>query len=513
MLAFVRTLETGWGIYILNADGSQEQRIVFHSQALAYPQWSPDGTQLIYHQHHSDDIWSIHRSRADGSQDARLTATDTRDAAPVWSPDGSQIAFSRDGDLWVMAANGSDPHLVLDDPVMISGIDWSPDGTQFVFESDRHGNGEIYRAAIDGSQVQRLTDDPGQDGWPRWSPDGSHIAFISDRDGDWDIYTMQADGSQLQRLTDNEWEDRGPAWSPDGSRIAFVSNRDTRMPLDTDIYIMNADGSDPQRITEERGMEWGLDWRPEAAASTITSLRITILYDNYLWDQRLSEDWGFAALVEAGSHSLLFDTGGNADIFLYNLETLGIDPKSIEAVVISHIHGDHIGGLLTFLAQADRPKVYLPDSFPSGLKERVRQETELVEVSSPTPIFPGITTIGPLSAGNLEEQSLLVDLGDEVAILTGCAHPGISFIVQSGLNSLAAEQGGDRKLVALLVGGFHLLETSQRQVETVIVRLQGLGVRQVVPTHCTGNVAIATFAQILGDNHIPGGAGQIIEIP
>jgi len=512
-LAFVRTLETGWGIYAINADGSQEQRIVSHSQALAYPQWSPDGSQLIFHQHHSDAVWSVHRIQADGAQEVRLTGTDTRDAAPVWSPDGSQIAFSRDGDLWVMAADGGDPRLVLDDPMMISGIDWSPDGSEFVFESNRDGNAEIYLAAIDGSQVQRLTDDPDQDWWPRWSPDGSHIAFMSDRDGDWDIYTMQADGDQLQRLTDNEWEDRGPAWSPDGGRIAFVSNCDTRMPLDSDIYIMNADGSGLQRISEAPGMEWGLDWRPEPELAAVTSLRITILYDNYLWDQRLSAEWGFAALVEAGPHALLFDTGGNAELFMHNLEILEIDPKSIEAVVISHVHGDHIGGLLAFLAQADHPTVYLPDSFPSGLKERVRQEAELVEVSSPTMIFPGITTIGPLKAGNLEEQGLLVDLGDQVAILTGCAHPGVTFMVQSGLEALAARQDGTRKPVALLVGGFHLLEASQRQVEAVIDRLQELGVRQVVPTHCTGDGAIATFARIFGENYIPGGGGQVIELP
>jgi 7,8-dihydropterin-6-yl-methyl-4-(beta-D-ribofuranosyl)aminobenzene 5'-phosphate synthase len=242
-------------------------------------------------------------------------------------------------------------------------------------------------------------------------------------------------------------------------------------------------------------------------------VRITILYDNYLWDQRLTADWGFAALVEAGPYTLLFDTGGNADIFLNNLEILEIDPKSIQAVVISHVHGDHIGGLLPFLTQAGHPTVYLPDSFPKGLKDRIRQEANLVEVSSPTTVFPGVTTIGPLKAYNLEEQGLLVDLGDEVAILTGCAHPGITFMVQSGLDTLAAQQDGARKPVALLVGGFHLLEASQRQVETVIARLQDLGVHQVVPTHCTGDSAIAIFARIYDNNHILGGAGQIIEFP
>jgi Tol biopolymer transport system component/pimeloyl-ACP methyl ester carboxylesterase len=262
VLAFVRTTESGWGIYVINADGSQQRRLLFHEEALAYPEWSPDGRKIAFHKHHSDEVWSIHVMDADGSNANRLTDTETRDAGPVWSPDGSQIAFSRDGDIWLMNADGSEQRELMSDPVSSCCIDWTPGGDRIAFESERDGNAEIYTMNADGSGQRRLTDSEAEDWWPAWSPDGSQIAFMSARDGDWEIHEMGADGGGLRQLTENSVEDRGPAWSPDGTRIAFVSNRATGLPNDTEIYIMNADGTDPQRITEKAGFEWGVDWQP-----------------------------------------------------------------------------------------------------------------------------------------------------------------------------------------------------------------------------------------------------------
>ena len=266
VLAFVRTRESSWGIYAINADGSDQRRLLFHGQALAYPEWSPDGSQIAFHKHQSDQVWSINVMNANGRDERRLTVTDARDADPVWSPDGSQIVFTRDGDIWVMSADGNDQRQLMDDPVSSCCIDWSPDGSQIAFESERDGNAEIYVLNADGSTQRRLTDNKARDWWPAWSPDGIQIAFMSDRDGDWEIYVMDADGGNLRQLTENTADDRGPAWSPDGTRIAFVSNRDTGLPNDSEIYVMAADGTDQRRITEQPGLEWGLDWRPEPTA-------------------------------------------------------------------------------------------------------------------------------------------------------------------------------------------------------------------------------------------------------
>jgi Tol biopolymer transport system component/pimeloyl-ACP methyl ester carboxylesterase len=263
VLAFVRTRESGWGIYVVNADGSDQRRLLFHGQALAYPEWSPDGSQIAFHKHQSDEVVSINVMDADGNNERRLTHTETYDAAPFWSPDGKQIAFTRDEDIWLMNADGSDQRLLMDDPVAANGADWSLDGSRIVFESGRDGNTEIYVMDADGSNLRRLTNNEAEDWWPTWSPDGSQIAFMSTLDGDWEIYVMDADGGNLRQLTENSVDDRGPAWSPDGTRIAFVSNRDTGLPNDTEIYVMNADSTDQQRIIEKSGFEWGIDWRPQ----------------------------------------------------------------------------------------------------------------------------------------------------------------------------------------------------------------------------------------------------------
>ena len=265
VLAFVRARERGWGIYVINADGSGQRRILFHGQALAYPEWSPDGSQIAFHKHQSDEIVSINVMDADGNNERRLTQTETYDTAPFWSPDGKQIVFTRDEDIWVMNADGSDQRLLMDDPIASNGADWSPDGSQIMFESGRDGNTEIYVMEPDGSNLRRLTNNETEDWWPTWSPDGSQIAFMSILDGDWEIYVMDADGGNLRQLTENNVDDRGPAWSPDGTRIAFVSNRDTGLRNDTEIYVMNADGTDQHWIIKKSGFEWGVDWRPSTA--------------------------------------------------------------------------------------------------------------------------------------------------------------------------------------------------------------------------------------------------------
>lgn len=524
VLAFVRTGESGWGIYAINADGSEERRLLFHHEALAYPEWSPDGRQIAFHKHQSDEVWSINVMDADGHNEKRLTDSETQDAAPVWSPDGSQIAFTRDEDIWLMNADGSDPRLLMDDPVASSGVDWSPDGSQIVFESGRQGNTEIYVMDADGTNLRRLTHNEAEDWWPTWSLDGSQIAFMSTLDGDWEIYVMDADGGKLQQLTENTVDDRGPAWSPDGTRIAFVTNRDTGLPNDTEIYVMNADGTDPQRITEKTGFEWGVDWRPDVAqeadlpaptpttrARDIEGLRITIVYDNYLYDERLTSEWGFAALVEYKDTVLLFDTGGSATL-MDNMHTLGIDPKTIQAVVLSHEHGDHIGGLLALLAEADHPTVYLLSSFPRGFRNHVAALTDVVEVTEALEISPDIYTTGTV-AGDVQEQALAVRTDEGTVIITGCAHPGVASMVRRGRSSLLPASDGEHAPVALVVGGFHLASEWRQQIQRVITDLQSLDVRRVCPTHCTGDTAIAMFAEAFGDGFISGGAGRVITLP
>ena len=88
-------------------------------------------------------------------------------------------------------------------------------------------------------------------------------------------------------------------------------------------------------------------------------MKVTIIYDNEVWSKGCSSDWGFSCLVEAAGYLILFDTGANGSMLLDNMRRLDVDPSSIEEVVISHAHHDHMGGLPQFLA-VNPTRVYIP---------------------------------------------------------------------------------------------------------------------------------------------------------
>jgi 7,8-dihydropterin-6-yl-methyl-4-(beta-D-ribofuranosyl)aminobenzene 5'-phosphate synthase len=230
-------------------------------------------------------------------------------------------------------------------------------------------------------------------------------------------------------------------------------------------------------------------------------LSVTIVYDNTAYDPNLRAEWGFAAWIEYGGHTLLFDTGGDSPTLLGNMEKLGLDPQKIEIVVLSHIHLDHTGGLEGLLDTGVRPTVYALASFPGSFKESVQAQTELVEVRDELEILPGLYSTGELRGG-VTEQALAIETSAGLVVITGCAHPGIVRIVREAKEIV----DGD---VALVMGGFHLMETSQRGVQNIISDLRQLGVRQVSPTHCTGESAIAAFAEAFGEDYVQGGAGRV----
>ena len=98
---------------------------------------------------------------------------------------------------------------------------------------------------------------------------------------------------------------------------------------------------------------------------------MTIVYDNNRFDPRLKTAWGFSCVVRGLEKTILFDTGGDGHTLLGNMRQLGVEPAEVDIVVLSHIHGDHTGGLERFLEKNPRVVVYLPDSFPGSFKKAV----------------------------------------------------------------------------------------------------------------------------------------------
>lgn len=240
---------------------------------------------------------------------------------------------------------------------------------------------------------------------------------------------------------------------------------------------------------------------PTLSPTAMGDLKLTILYDNTASDPRLKSDWGFAALVEYGDRTLLFDTGANGSILLDNMRQLGVDPRSIEAVIISHEHSDHTGGLNALLGTGIRPTVYVPSTFSPLFKSQVGAQTKLVEVTDALEILPGVHTTRPV--GSIVEQALVVETRDGTVVITGCAHPGVVEMVRQAQEVVPGK-------IALLAGGFHLLNMSKSQVQPIIAELRQLGVGKVLPTHCTGDAAIALFRAEYGENYIEGGVGRTV---
>lgn len=234
-------------------------------------------------------------------------------------------------------------------------------------------------------------------------------------------------------------------------------------------------------------------------------LNITILYDNNPYDERLKTAWGFSCLVERGDLTLLFDAGGDAQTLLSNMAILGLDPAAIDIVVLSHIHGDHVGGLGGILAANQGIAVYVPRSFPASLKGQVKRSAHLVEVREPTEIAAGVYSTGEMGSG-IREQSLALVTKQGLVVITGCAHPGIVEIVAK-----AKEITGEE--VYLAMGGFHLSGAGQGRIKSIIEEFRRLGVQRVAPCHCSGDLARRSFKASYGEACILAGVGSRLQVP
>jgi 7,8-dihydropterin-6-yl-methyl-4-(beta-D-ribofuranosyl)aminobenzene 5'-phosphate synthase len=245
-----------------------------------------------------------------------------------------------------------------------------------------------------------------------------------------------------------------------------------------------------------------------AATSTgsVGGVTITVLYDNNAYDERLETAWGFSCLVEGPEKRILFDTGGDDGKLLRNMRTLEVDPQDVEVVVISHVHGDHVGGLASFLEENHAVTVYLPQSFPENIKDATRRAgAELVEVHGSVEICRHVTSTGELGS-QIQEQSLVVETSRGLVVITGCAHPGVVGIVRQA-KVLADEE------VYLVLGGFHLGGTSTAEIRRIVEDFQQLGVQRVAPCHCSGDVARRLFGETYGEDFIPVGVGSRVQVP
>ena len=244
----------------------------------------------------------------------------------------------------------------------------------------------------------------------------------------------------------------------------------------------------------------------ETAEAKTPVLKLTVVYNNIPCDSRLRTGWGFSCIVEGTDQTILFDTGADADILLGNMTLMGIDPASVNTVFLSHIHGDHVGGLEGFLKRNPHVTVYLPGSFPLSFREAIiGYGAKYRAVGKPVRLFDSVYSSGELGDW-LKEQALIVETSTGLVIITGCAHPGIVNVVREA-------KARFEKDIYLVMGGFHLLGKTSVQIREIIRTLKGLGVQKVAPSHCSGEQAMALFKKAWENDFLESGAGAVFEVP
>lgn len=262
----------------------------------------------------------------------------------------------------------------------------------------------------------------------------------------------------------------------------------------------------------------------EEGQHKVNSLQITIL-STMLTEQGVGE-WGFAALVEADGHRILFDTGQRSDTVLLNAGTLNVDLSKVQEVILTHNHGDHTGGLVTLrrefrklnqsalsTAHVGRGIFWERPNRTVTMTDRKEAYQELggqvIEHAEPAEIHPGIWLTGPVPrvhpeknygnpfrpdspAGQVhspdgvvednipESMSMVINTPKGLVVISGCGHAGM-------INTLEYAQKivGPSDIHAA-IGGFHLLYGSDEHLSWTANKLVDLGLDNFVGAHCTG---------------------------
>src|SRR5207245_434949 len=274
---------------------------------------------------------------------------------------------------------------------------------------------------------------------------------------------------------------------------------------------------------------------PSAVSADPSKAQITVLYDAFGKASAMQKDWGYAALIDYGGKRILFDTGNNPDILALNAKAKDVDLSRLDFVVMSHRHGDHMGGIAYLLSVNPKVKIYAPKEgfgvygadLPSAFYRKdasLPPEQRYYDGAPPevmrfgaawpganfqlidkhTEIAPGIHLIALVSdkPGTLElrELSLAINTPEGMVLIVGCSHPGIDKIVE------AATAINPR--IHLVAGGFHLVVSPDADIEKIVSSLHDtFKVAYVAPGHCTGEPTFTALKKAFGDNYYYAGLG------
>jgi 7,8-dihydropterin-6-yl-methyl-4-(beta-D-ribofuranosyl)aminobenzene 5'-phosphate synthase len=267
----------------------------------------------------------------------------------------------------------------------------------------------------------------------------------------------------------------------------------------------------------------------------IKTLELTVLVENQPIGRGLLGEHGLAFHLNADGRSVLFDTGQGLTL-THNAEHLGIDLSKLEAIVLSHGHYDHTGGLPAALERCGAVDIYLhPDAVqpkfnrdgkdigaPPSARATLGKAKTLHMVEKPCEILPGLFATGPIPRRNAfedtggpfycdahkqredllpDDQALYALLPEGVVVILGCCHAG----VVNTLEYISELSGG--LPVHAVIGGTHLLRANAERLAHTAGLLETLDVKVLAPNHCTGLNAQCYLRSRFPDRFVEANAG------
>jgi len=260
---------------------------------------------------------------------------------------------------------------------------------------------------------------------------------------------------------------------------------------------------------------------------TLPRVNITVLVENRAGSIPVLGEWGVSFLLETDNHQILFDTGGD-NALLHNVKALSVDLSKTDAIVISHGHVDHTGGIEKALANCNAVDFYIhPAAFQTRYWKRAsqiqemafpisRQEVQqkvrsLYETKQPTVVCDGMMVTGEIPRRTefedtglrgrvfldrglktpdsiLDDQALFFRVPEGVAIVLGCGHAGVVNTI-----GYVCELLGVSKVYAV-IGGTHLVGASAHRIQKTIDAIQKYDIQKIMLMHCTGIEAYIKLA-------------------